>query len=584
MNFLKNLLASIFGTFIALGIIIVLTVLIVGVVNETEEVVVKDNSVLELNFEKEIKDYAPKSSNIFDEMFGKNDKYLSLNEILNAIENAKTDTKIEGISIQTTGVNAGIAQTQAIRNKLIEFKESGKFIRAYGDVLDQKTYYLATVADSIFVNPVGEVALKGLSAEVLFFKDLEEKSGIHMEVIRHGKYKSAVEPFLYNEMSAENREQTTAFLTSIWNEIVLEISDARNLTIEKINEIADNLLGLNATLAIENKVVDGIAYIDEYESRLKELVGIKKEDDLNKIGIEDYILTGKGRITSSASDKIAVIYAQGEIIYGKGDEDHIGQGIMISSLRKARESKDTKAIVLRINSPGGSALASELIWREIEITRKLIPVVVSMGNVAASGGYYIACNANKIFAEPTTITGSIGVFGAIPNISNLASKVGVNAEQVKTNNGADYSVFEPMTDAFRMVTTEGVEQVYVTFVNRVSAGRNKTFAEIDSIAQGRVWSGIEAKKIGLVDELGNLDDAIASAAEYAKITDYKLRNYPDFEEELKDKIKNFSFIKSKDQLLKDEFGEEAFKLYKSVKQVSAMKGIQARLPYIIEIY
>ena len=584
MNFLRNLTASIFGTIIALVLIIVLAALIAGVVTETEEVVVNENSVLELKLEKEIKDYAPKSTNPFDEIFGFNDEYLSLNEIINAIENAKTDSNIEGISIQSNGINAGIAQTQAIRNKLIEFKESGKFIQSYSDIYDQKTYYLASVADSIFVNPVGEVAIKGLSAEVLFFKDLEDKSGIKMEVIRHGKYKSAVEPFLYNEMSAENRQQTAAFLNSIWNEIVIEISDARELSVEKINEIADNLLGRNATLALKNKIVDGVAYLDEYEAKLKTLVGIENDDDLEIITIEDYISTGKGRITSSASNKIAVLYAQGEINYGKGNEDYIGQEIMISSLRKIRESSDIKAIVLRINSPGGSALASELIWREIEITRKKMPIVVSMGNVAASGGYYIACNATKIFAEPTTITGSIGVFGAIPNISNLAGKLGVNAEQVKTNNNADYSAFEPMTDAFRAVTTEGVEQVYTTFVNRVATGRNKSFAAIDSIAQGRVWSGVDAKKIGLVDELGNLDDAIAAAAILAKITDYKTRNYPDFDEELEDKIKNFSFVKSKEQLLKDEFGEESYKLYKSIKQVSTMKGIQARLPYIIEIH
>ena len=584
MNFLRNLTASIFGTIIALVLIIVLAALIAGVVTETEEVVVNENSVLELKLEKEIKDYAPKSTNPFDEIFGFNDEYLSLNEIINAIENAKTDSNIEGISIQSNGINAGIAQTQAIRNKLIEFKESGKFIQSYSDIYDQKTYYLASVADSIFVNPVGEVAIKGLSAEVLFFKDLEDKSGIKMEVIRHGKYKSAVEPFLYNEMSAENRQQTAAFLNSIWNEIVIEISDARELSVEKINEIADNLLGRNATLALKNKIVDGVAYLDEYEAKLKTLVGIENDDDLEIITIEDYISTGKGRITSSASNKIAVLYAQGEINYGKGNEDYIGQEIMISSLRKIRESSDIKAIVLRINSPGGSALASELIWREIEITRKKMPIVVSMGNVAASGGYYIACNATKIFAEPTTITGSIGVFGAIPNISNLAGKLGVNAEQVKTNNNADYSAFEPMTDAFRAVTTEGVEQVYTTFVNRVATGRNKSFAAIDSIAQGRVWSGVDAKKIGLVDELGNLDDAIAAAAVLAKITDYKTRNYPDFDEELEDKIKNFSFVKSKEQLLKDEFGEESYKLYKSIKQVSTMKGIQARLPYIIEIH
>ncbi len=584
MNFLRNLFASIFGTLIAFGIILVLIILVAAAFGETDKISVKENSVLELKLEKTVKDFAPKSDNPLDELLGFNDDKIALNEILNAIENAKEDANIKGISIQTLGVRAGIAQTQAIRNKLEEFKESGKFINAYADVYDQKSYYLSSVADSIYLIPVGAVDFKGLASEILFYKDLEDKSGVTMEVIRHGKYKSAVEPFLYNEMSKENREQITSFINSIWQEILEDVSKSRNIIVDELNNIADNLLGRNADLALQNNLIDGAIYLDEYENILKSAVGIAEDADLKKISIEDYISTGKGRITSSGSNKIAVIYAQGEIMYGKGDENYIGQELIIKTLRSIRKSKDVKAIVLRINSPGGSALASELIWREIELTKQKIPIVVSMGNVAASGGYYIACNADKIFAEPTTITGSIGVFGVIPNVSKLAGNIGVNAEQVSTNNGASYSVFEPMTSEFRAVTTEGVEQVYTTFLDRVSAGRNMTFSAVDSIAQGRVWSGVDAKNIGLVDELGNIEDAIAAAAELAEITDYKIRNYPDYKVELEDRFSGFPFMKTKEKLLIEEFGEENYKIYKTLKSFSNLKGIQARMPYIIEIH
>ena len=565
MNFLRNLIASIFGTLIALGIILILIVLLASAIGETDKISFKENTVLEIKLEKTVKDFAPKSDNPIDEILGLNDDKIALNEIINAIENAKDDANIKGISINTMGVGAGIAQTQTIRNKLEEFKASGKFINAYADVYDQKSYYLSSVADSIFLNPAGSVDFKGLASEVLFYKDLEDKSGVTMEVIRHGKYKSAVEPFLYNEMSEANREQIASFLSAIWGEILDDVAKSRNIIVDELNNIADNLLGRNADLAVQNNLIDAAIYADEYESKLKQAVGVTTDDNLNKISIEDYISTGKGRIYSSASNKIAVIYAQGEIMYGKGDETYIGQDMIIKALKAVRKSKDIKAIVLRINSPGGSALASELIWREIEITKKTLPIVVSMGDVAASGGYYLACNATKIIAEPTTITGSIGVFGVIPNISKLAGNIGINAEQVSTNKGANYSVFEPMSEDFRSVTTEGVEQVYNTFLDRVSNGRNMSFSAVDSIAQGRVWSGVEAKKIGLVDDLGNLEDAIAAAAELAEITDYKIRNYPDYKLDLEDRFNGFPFMKTKEKLLIEEFGEENYTIYKTVK-------------------
>ena len=583
MKFLRNLIASIFGTFIALGIILMLFILIVSVASESEKIVVKNNSVLELRLKGAIKDYAPKSDNPFDEVFGFNDGKMGLNEILNAIENAASDTNIKGISIRVSGINGGIAQTQAIRNALSEFKESGKFINAYADFYDQQSYYLSSVADSVFVNSFGGVDFKGLSTEVLYYKDVQYKTGVKMEVIRHGKYKSAVEPYLYDKMSDNNRAQITSFLTSIWNEMLQDMSKSRNKSIEELNTIADNLLARNASLALENNLVDGAVYLDEYTNKLKQAIGLLPVDDLNRISLKDYISVGKGRIRSSASNKIAVIYAQGEIIYGKGDENYIGPELIINALRKATEDKNVKAIVLRVNSPGGSALASELIWRELELTSIQMPIVVSMGNVAASGGYYIACNADAIFAEPTTITGSIGVYGVLPNISELAENIGVNAEQVGTNKGANYSVFEPMTDAFRTVTQEGIEQVYTTFLERVAKGRNMEVAEVDSVAQGRVWSGVEAVEKGLVDKLGNLEDAISHAAELAEVTDYKVRNYPSYKIDFEDKLNTFPFIKSKEKLIIEEIGEENYKVYQNLKQLAKLKGIQARVPFIIDI-
>ena len=583
MKFLGNLLASILGTLIALGILFMMFIVIAMAFGESEKVVVKGNTVLEIKLDALVKDYAPKGNDFLDEFFAFADEKMGLNEIINAIENAKNDENIVGISINTVDVKAGISQTQAIRNKLEEFKESGKFIMAYADVYNQKSYYLSSVADSIFMNPLGGIDFKGLSSEVLFFKDLQDKSGVKLEVIRHGKYKSAVEPFLYNKMSDENREQITTFLQSIWGELLADISKSRNKSIEELNIIADNLWARNATLAIENSIVDDAVYLDEYETKLKMASGIVADAELSKISLSNYISTGKGRGTSTSANKIAVIYAQGEIIYGKGNEDLIGQELIIEALRKARKDKNVKAIVLRINSPGGSALASELIWRELELTKKELPLVVSMGDLAASGGYYIACNADRIFAEPTTISGSIGVFGALPNISKLAADIGINAEQVSTNKSPNYSLFEPITDEFRAVTTEGVEDIYTAFVARVSAGRNMSVQAVDGIAQGRVWSGVDALQNGLVDELGNLDDAVKYAAELAAIVDYKVRNYPDYKLNLGDKLSSFPFMKTKEKAMIEALGLGNYKTYQTIKQFSEIKGIQARMPFLLEI-
>lgn len=580
MKFLRNLLASILGFFIATFLIFLFFIAIASIIGAEEEITVKPNSVLELDLSATIKDYAPKDDNPLAEILELTDEKLALNKIINAIENAKTDSNIKGISIKTTLVNAGIAQTQAIRNKIEEFKESGKFVYAYNDVYSQKNYYLSSVADSLFLNPVGAIDFKGLATEILYYKDFEDKYGVKMEVIRHGKYKSAVEPYLTNKMSDANREQTTSLLKSIWSEITDDISKSRNITTEQLNLIADNANGRNAIMAKNHKLIDAIIYEDEYDEKL----ALNTDKKTNTISLADYINSGKGRISATAKNKIAVIYAQGEIMYAEGNEDIIGQGIINKALRKARKDKNVKAIVLRVNSPGGSALASELIWRELELTKKEKPLVVSMGNVAASGGYYIACNADKVLAEPTTITGSIGVFGAIPNFNKLADNIGINAEQVSTNNNPNYSVFEPMDKKFYDVTKEGVEQIYTTFVNRVAVGRNMTFEQVNEIAQGRVWTGKEALKNGLVDKLGNLNDAITVAAELAQIEAYKVRNYPNYKKDLKEAFSFSPFAKaSKEEILKEALGNENYQLYNNINQMKKLKGIQARMPYILQI-
>lgn len=587
MTFLRELLAAILGVFISFMIMFFVFVAIGSALSsnfvDDDKVLVKKNSVLVLKLEDVIKDYAPKNDDPLANLLGLEENKMGLDNILNAIDNAKYDDHILGISIESLIIQGGVGQIQEIRDKLFEFKESGKFVTAYADVFEQKNLYLSTVADSIYVNPVGMIDFRGLSGEVLFFKDFQEKYGMKMEVIRHGKYKSAVEPFLANEMSEANREQTEAFLNSIWSEMVEDIEESRHIERNEINHIADELMARTPDLAIENKMITGKLYKDQYVKVLKKLGGLEEDGKLYSVSLKNYINSGKGRIINSASDKIAVIYAQGDIMYGKGDENYIGPELIIESLKKARKATDIKAIVLRVNSPGGSALASDIIWREVEITKKDKPVVVSMGNLAASGGYYISCNADKIVADPTTITGSIGVFGMVPNISEFADRIGINAEQVGTNKRSlDYSLFEPMTDDFYAVTKEGIETVYSTFVTKVAEGRNMTFEEVDQIAQGRVWTGKQALENGLVDELGGLEDAIKLAASMVEIDEYRIRSYPDYKREFKDMISG-PFGSVKQQLLLHEIGKDNLKIYKQIKQFGDWKGIQTRLPFLLEI-
>lgn len=585
MRFLGNVLATVIGIFVFL-MLCLFGIVLIGTIfgGEAEGVEVKGNSVIELNLEDVKNDYAGKYKDPWMTIFA-DKKHIGLTDVIQAIEEAKTDNNIKGISILNDDSSLGMAQSKALRDALEDFKKSGKFIMAYANSFTQKEYYLNSIANTVYLNPVGDMDFKGLSSEVMFFKDLQEKSGVKMEVIRHGKYKSAVEPFLENKMSDANRQQITALLNSIWVSVTNDISKSRNISVTKLNQIANGLLARTPQMAKTEKLVDVVAYEDVYHAAIKKALDVDPSEDYNKVSIRDYTInsTTTSKI-SDANDEIAIIYAQGEIQSGEGDVNVIGEGSMRRSLQEARKNDKIKAVVLRINSPGGNALTSDLIWREVELTKKVKPVVVSMGNYAASGGYYIACNANKIFAENNTITGSIGVFGILPNFSQLATKIGIHVEQVKTHeNSANYSPFVPLDENFKAVTLEGVEHIYRTFVTHVAEGRKMTFAQVDAIAQGRVWTGADAIKIGLVDKIGGLDDAIKEAASLAKIKTYSTQNFPEYEKNFDDILENLPFAKSKEAFIKEEIGEENYLVLEQIKRIQAQKGIQAMMPFTITI-
>lgn len=586
MRFLGNVLATIIGMFVFF-MMLFFGILLIGAIFSTDSVAVstENNSVIELDLSQVSEDYGGK---IFYKDF---DRYESnhdgLIDIINGIKVAKTDDHIKGISILNNESSLGIAQTKALRDALEDFKLSGKFIMAFSNSYSQKEYYLNSVANTLYINPIGNLDFKGLSTEIMFFKDFQDKTGIKIEVIRHGKYKSAVEPFLENKMSEANREQTTSMLNSIWNSIVFDISKSRNISIIRLNEVANELLARTPEMAKTEKLIDKIAYEDTYHDDIKKALKVDKDEDYNKISILDY--SDKVATTSesdSSNDKIAIIYAQGEIQSGEGDITIIGEGSMRRSLQEARKDEDVKAIVLRINSPGGNALTSDLIWREIELTKKVKPVVVSMGNYAASGGYYIACNANRIFAEKNTITGSIGVFGILPNLTEIASRNGLNTEQIRTHeNASDYSPFVPLDGKFRNFSQESVEHIYKTFVSHVAKGRKMTFANVDAIAQGRVWTGSEALKLGLIDEIGGMDAALKYASSLVKIKKYSTVNYPEYEKNFMDYFQKsgFPFAQTKETFIKEEIGNENYKILQQLKRIYSQKGVQAIMPFEINI-
>ncbi len=536
MNFFKRFIASFFAVIAAFWFMgIVLVLIIAGLGNADVAPSVANASVLKIALNRPIVDYKGGSGDDpFSVLF---EETIALDEVVASVQAAAKDDRISGISFETPFFLGGWSQAETLRNALLEFKNSGKFIYAYGDSYSQKSFYLSSVADSLFVTPTGFVDLRGLSSELTYYKSFQEKSGLRMEVIRHGKYKAAVEPYLNDAPSKENIEQIQELIDGLWDEIGAQMAGQIDVSRADFEGWVNDLVTRDLEKAKELGLIGGLIYEDQYEDTLKRAVGASKNDlsassKLNEISSSSYFKTVKSTPIDS-SDRIALVYAQGSILYGEGSPTIIGQETMNKALKSAREDRNIKAVVLRINSPGGSALTSDLIWREVEKTAMEKPVVVSISDVAASGGYYIAAPATYIFAQPTSITGSIGVFGTLPNASELAEQWGVSSYTLSTHErSATYSPLRPLSDSFRAELTEGIEQTYQTFLERVASGRSMSIESVDAIAQGRVYLAPKALELGLIDEIGTLEDAINKAAELAAIDEFRLREYPRYKSDL----------------------------------------------------
>ncbi|WP_231460116.1 signal peptide peptidase SppA [Pedobacter sp. Leaf132] len=581
-DFFKYLFASMLGFFLSIVIVFVICfVVIVAAISSIDDdktVSVSSNSILYLNLDQAITERTPK--NPFGNLpivGGEEKDGIGLQDLLKSIKKAKSDDNIKCIYLNVSSPNAGFATLREVRNALIDFKKSHKKIISYSEVYTQGAYYLASAADKIYLNPEGALEFKGFSSELTFFKGTLEKVGVEMQVIRVGNYKSAVEPFILDKMSDYNRKQVTAYVGGLYNTFLTDIAQTRSIQKDSLYSIADNYKIREPKDALNYKMVDALKYKDEILEELKSISGKTKKQSISSVSINDY-----AKNVSSSGDsknKVAIVYASGEITGGEGSDTEIGSERISRAIRKARLDDDIKAIVIRVNSPGGSALASDVIWREIVLTKKEKPVIASFGDVAASGGYYIGCAADSIFVQPNTITGSIGVFGLIPNFQNLmTNKLGITFDGVKTGKYADImATNRPMTEGERFIIQNELNRIYNGFITRVADGRKKSKAYIDSIGGGHVWIGTDAVQIGLADKIGSFNDAINAAARKAKVKDFKVVEYPDVIDPLKsfldqgtDRIKTY--------YAKQELGEN-YLLYKQVKKVMASSGIQARMPF-----
>jgi protease-4 len=582
-TFFKMLLATVVGTILSLFLIVFFFIIVgVAALSSDKTQIISPKSVLTLDLncpiEERVQDNPfEKYSSAFSQV-----NAVGLNTLLDNIAKAKTDKNIEGIYLNVSHVSAPLATLDEIRNALEDFKTSGKFVYCYAESLSQSSYYLASAASKVFMNPQGMLELRGLSAQVLFFKGLLDKMNIEMQVVRHGEFKSAVEPFILNKMSEANKLQVETFLGSMWNNVVLNISSSRSCDAEVINEACDNLSLLgNTALAAKLGLVDSLIYKDQFEDLLRTQLQLDSAEKINWVSLKEYKKVSVAE--KKSKDKIAVIYAVGNIVDGKNGKDQIGASTA-EELAKARKDDEVKAIVFRVNSGGGSALASDLIWREMVLTQKVKPVVVSMGNYAASGGYYISCAADYIVAQPTTITGSIGVFGMFPNVQKmLESKLGITVDRVKTNTSADfYSGNRPLSLHETLQLQTMVDETYSTFMQRVADGRKLRTSFVDSIGQGRVWSGVDALNLGLVDTLGGLDVAIAKAAQLAKLEKYTPVEYPKMKDFFEEFMETFTDAKISSRLQKSPL-YETYLYFQYIESALEIKGVQARMPYLISI-
>lgn len=589
-DFLKFTLATVTGIVLS-GIVlfIISMVTLFGIMSASDtETVVKKNSVMVLDLNGVLVERTQENPmDLLSQMFGDNTPTYGLDDILSSIKKAKENENIKGIYLQATSLATSYASLQEIRDALLDFKESGKFVIAYGDSYTQGLYYLASVADKVMLNPMGMIEWKGIASAPLFYKDLLKKVGIEMQVFKVGTYKSAVEPFISTEMSAANREQVNAFISSIWGQVTEGVSASRYLPVDTLNAYADRMLMFYpAEESVKCGLADTLIYKNNVRAYLKEMVGIDEDDKLPLLGLSEMMNVKKNVPKDKSGNTVAVYYASGEITDYAGsaasDEGIVGTKV-IRDLRKLKDNDDVKAVVLRVNSPGGSAFASEQIWHAVKELKEKKPVVVSMGDYAASGGYYISCIADTIVAEPTTLTGSIGIFGMVPNVKELSDKVGLTFDVVKTNKYSDFgNIMRPFNEGEKTLMQMMIAKGYDTFVTRCADGRGMTKEAIEKIAEGRVWTGEEAKKLGLVDELGGIDKALEIAVAKAGIENYTVVSYPEKQDFLSVLFETGPTNYVESQLLKSNLGEyyQQFGLLKNLKEKSM---IQARIPFELNI-
>ena len=585
-DFLKFTLATVTGIIVSSVVLFFISILVVfSMVSSSEsETQVRKNSVMMLELNGTLAERS--QENPLDFLMGDDYKTYGLDDILAAIKKAKEHEDIKGIYIQATSLGTGFASLEEIRSALQDFKESGKFIVAYSDAYTQGLYYLSSVADKVLLNPQGMLEWRGLAASPVFFKDLLEKIGVKMQVFKVGTYKSAVEPFIATEMSPANREQVNAYLTSIWGRITGDVAQSRKLSVEELNKAADRMLMFHpAEESVKSGLVDTLIYKNDVRDYLKNLIGIDKDDRMPILGLQDMINVKKNVPRDKSGNVIAVYYAYGEIDGSSSSsaDEGINSEKVIKDLRKLKDDEDVKAVVLRVNSPGGSAYGSEQIWHAVSQLKKEKPVIVSMGDYAASGGYYISCNADTIVAEPTTLTGSIGIFGMMPDAQELTEKIGVHFDVVKTNPYADFgTITRPMNDDEKGLLQMHVNHGYELFLTRCSDGRDIGMEELDKIAQGRVWTGSTAKELGLVDVLGGLDKALEIAIDKAGIDAYTIMSYPKKESFFESLMSTNPGNYIKARVLNGKMGD-MYRQFGIIENFDKIDRIQARVPFELNI-
>jgi protease-4 len=591
MRFFKVVLASAVGYILAAAVIFFLLFMVIGgiVASSTPKVEIPSNGVLNMKLNYPLQDKVSTSSPfaVLASLDPSTQLPLGLNDILQTIDKAKTDDKIKGVILDLTAFSSGYAKLSEVRNKLADFKESGKFVYAYADYYYFPTYYLASVADSVFVNPEGEMSFTGMVAQVTFFAGALEKLGVEIQAVRAGKFKGAVEAYTRKDLSPENRLQIETYINSVFDETLKAISTSRGISMEQLKGDADQLKLRSVDDFKTAGYIDATMYRDQFYAAMKKRMGVEDDVKVPLISEQKYARTLGTQ--GSGSDRIAVVYAGGDIVGGKGDGTQIAADDMAATLKKVRKDDNIKAVVFRIDSRGGSSLASDIIWREAKLLAAEKPLIVSMSDVAASGGYYIATPARKIFAEPTTVTGSIGVFGLIPNAHKLLEdKMGLSFEYVGTGKHSDIGAIDrPMKPEEREYIESVIDKIYDTFLSRVAEGRNMTKEQVHEIAQGRVWTGVMAKEVGLVDELGGLEAAIASAASEASLDNYKIREYPKVQDPINQVLNKMQGTISAQQKLVELSKNTGFEQY--VKQLNDLERwgtshtVQAIMPYDITV-